>query len=149
MDRVPWFIAYYQNQVTASGGVGVTDSAVHLDCDLKLLASQWFLCNTVGILTLPNPHAHVTPRCLCSARPRPWLSFGSGLLTLSTHRGAVKTHLTRNRQLLTRGPKGVPQKSQGSRICDHCTFTTCQTFGRRNECVEMDGSNCLFYLGSR
>jgi hypothetical protein len=28
---------------------------------------------------------------------------------LFTRRAAVKTHLTRNRQLLTRGPKGVPQ----------------------------------------
>jgi hypothetical protein len=37
-----------------------------------------------------------------------WLSFGSGRLTLLTRRGAVKTSLTRNRQLLTRGPKDVP-----------------------------------------
>jgi len=50
-----------------------------------------------------------------------WLRFGSGslrfaqicsgLLTLFTRRAVVKTHLTRNRQLLTRGPKGAP--SQG------------------------------------
>jgi hypothetical protein len=42
---------------------------------------------------LPNPHAHVTPRRLCSAQLRPGSAFGSGLLTLLTHRGAVKTHL--------------------------------------------------------
>jgi hypothetical protein len=39
-----------------------------------------------------------------------WLSFGSGLLALFKRRGAVKTHLTRNSQLLTRGPKGAPPK---------------------------------------
>jgi hypothetical protein len=50
------------------------------------------------------------------------LSFGSGLLTLFTRRAVVKTHLTRNRQLLTGGPKYVPPPSQGSRICDHYIF---------------------------
>jgi hypothetical protein len=45
---------------------------------------------------------------LGSGLAQAWLSFGSGLLTLFTRRGAVKTHLTRNRQLLTRGPKDVP-----------------------------------------
>jgi hypothetical protein len=74
------------------------------------------ICYTTGMSTLPNVRAHMTPRRLCSAR----LSFGSGLLTLFTRRTTVKTHLTRNRQLLTRGPKGVPPpQRQGSRICDH------------------------------
>jgi hypothetical protein len=35
-------------------------------------------------------------------------AFSAGLLTLFTRPGAVKTHLTRNRQLLTRVPEGVP-----------------------------------------
>jgi hypothetical protein len=42
-----------------------------------------------------------TPPLLSPAQT--WLSFGSGLLTLFTCRGAVKTYLTRNRQLLTSG----------------------------------------------
>ena len=67
----------------------------------------------------PNPRAHVNPRCLCSARLRPCSSFGSGLLTLFTRRAAVRTQFTRNRQLLTRA-----RSKPGSRICDHCTFTT-------------------------
>src|ERR1700722_2626977 len=66
------------------------------------------------------------PHHLCLAPLRPPLSFGSGLLTLFTRRGAVKTYLTRYRQLLTRGSKGL-HPSQGSRICEHCTFTTTPT----------------------
>jgi hypothetical protein len=65
----------------------------------------------------PSCSRDPAPPLLRPAQAR--LSFGSGLLTLFTHRGAVKTHLTRNRQLLTRARKGVPPQSQGSRICDH------------------------------
>src|SRR5271154_764443 len=54
----------------------------------------------------PSGSRDPAPPLLSSAQAR--LSFGSGLLTLFTRRAAVKTHLTRNRQLLTRGPKGVP-----------------------------------------
>jgi hypothetical protein len=56
----------------------------------------------------PSGSRDPAPPLLRPAQSR--LSFGSGLLTLFTRRGAVKTHLTRNRQLLTRGPKGVPPK---------------------------------------
>jgi hypothetical protein len=47
------------------------------------------------------------------------LSFGSGLLTLFTHRGALKTHLTRTRQLLTRGPKGLSPPPTLSHLLSH------------------------------
>jgi hypothetical protein len=55
-------------------------------------------CFPVGISTLPNPQAHVTPHHLCSAR-----------LSLFTRRGTAKTHLTKNRQLYE-GPKRSPPK---------------------------------------
>ena len=38
--------------------------------------------------------------------------------------GAAQVYLIRNRQLLTRGPKGPPLPSQGSESYHHCTFTT-------------------------
>jgi hypothetical protein len=41
------------------------------------------------------------------------LSFGSSLVTLFTRRAAVKTQVTRNRQILTRGPKDVTPKAKG------------------------------------
>jgi hypothetical protein len=53
----------------------------------------------------PSDSRDPVPPLLKPAQTR--LSFGSGLLTLFTHRGALKTHLTRTRQLLTRGPKGL------------------------------------------
>ena len=58
------------------------------------------------------------PRLRDPARPflspaQARLSFGSGLLTLFTRRSAVVTHLTRTRQLLTRGSKGVPLQAIG------------------------------------
>jgi hypothetical protein len=59
----------------------------------------------------PSGSRDPTPPLLSPAQAR--LSFGSGLLTLFTRRGAVKTHLIRNGQLLTRGPKGVPPKARG------------------------------------
>jgi hypothetical protein len=62
------------------------------------------ICITTGMSTLPTPRAHVTPRRFCSPR----LRLGSGRLTLLTRRSAVKTHLTINRQVLTRGPEDVP-----------------------------------------
>jgi hypothetical protein len=58
------------------------------------------------ISTPPNPLAHVTPRRLCSGRLRPGSASAqvcSGLLT----------HLTRNRQLLTRSPKRIPFPARG------------------------------------
>ena len=69
------------------------------------------MCYTTGISTPPNPRANVTPRRSCSGRLKPGSGSAqvcSGLLTLFTHRAAVKTHLTRYRQLLTRGPKVPP-----------------------------------------
>jgi hypothetical protein len=65
----------------------------------------------------PSDSRDPVPPLLKPAQTR--LSFGSGLLTLFTHRGALKTHLTRTRQLLTRGPKGVSSPSHGSQIYDH------------------------------
>ncbi len=64
------------------------------------------ICFLTGISTPPNPLAHVTPRRLCSGRLRPGSASAqvcSGLLT----------HLTRNRQLLTRSPKRPPLPARG------------------------------------
>jgi hypothetical protein len=89
---------------------------------------QQGLCDTVrspvGCLakgSCPNPVSHVSSAAFAQAwlRPSsPSVRSAQAQLTLSTRRGAAKTNLTRNHQLLTRGPKWPPP-SQGSQICYH------------------------------
>jgi len=56
------------------------------------------------MFALPESLSHVTSAAFAQARLR--LGSGSAQAQLSQLRhGAVKTHLTRNHQLLTRGPK--------------------------------------------
>jgi len=60
-----------------------------------------FPCFSTGMFMLPNSLSHVTSATFAQAR----LRLDSGLLTLFTRHGVVKTYLTRNYQLLTRGLK--------------------------------------------
>ena len=72
-----------------------------------------------GISTPPNHQVPVISRRLCSG----WLRPGS---TSAHVCSSLLTHLTRHRQLLTRGPNPHPPfPSQGSQICSHCAVTTC------------------------
>jgi len=72
-------------------------------------------CCTVGISTLPNPRAHVTPRCLCSGRLRPRFSFGSGLPTLFTPRRSQDISHQKS-STFNEGLEKAPFPSQGSQI---------------------------------
>jgi hypothetical protein len=78
----------------------------------KLLMSRFrrrIVCFTVGISTLAHLLPHVNLRRLLLSPAQARLRSAH----LFTHHGAVKTHLTRNRQLLTRARKGVPPHQPG------------------------------------
>jgi hypothetical protein len=64
----------------------------------------------VGIFSIPNTYTHVTMAAFAHLRLR---SASSLALSLFMYCGAVKVHLTRNCQLLTRGPKGIPSPKPG------------------------------------
>jgi hypothetical protein len=59
-----------------------------------------------GISTPPTHHVYVISRRLCSG----WLRPGSASAHVCS---GLLTHLTRNRQLLTRSPKGPPFPARG------------------------------------
>jgi DNA-directed RNA polymerase subunit M/transcription elongation factor TFIIS len=64
--------------------------------------------SSTNLERFPTPRAHVTSCRLCSGQAPAQLSAQACSPCLR-RRAAVKTHLTRNRQLLTSGPKGVPK----------------------------------------
>ena len=60
---------------------------------LTVLSLHMQAASTVGISNSSQPSCSRDPAPPLLSPAQAWLSFGSGLLTLLTHRGAVKTHL--------------------------------------------------------
>jgi hypothetical protein len=63
------------------------------------------VCYTTGMFALSNPYAYVTSAAFAQAQLRPGSDLLRSAHVYSPRRGIAKAHLTRNHQLLPRGPK--------------------------------------------